>query len=133
MLHLTDSGKIYFLNNLLSQIHIYCHLYVSPVNWAEDPPISDIVEASWPDYRPQAVAYWSPAVIRPPLASSWSDWLLWVRGTGGMAAQVYGYYYTAGPAGLLLGGEARPQGPVPMMAATDRVQVVPSLSLGELA
>jgi hypothetical protein len=117
------------LDDLIEAIDTYYHLYVNAATLGPDTTLTDLTEAAWPDYRSMRVTTWSPAIALEGTAASQADPVVWVRGVGGLAVDVYGYYVTDGATGPLLWVEARPSGPTPMRAATDTVIVTPQLTL----
>lgn len=123
-----DVAATYDLDELLDQLDTWYHLYTVPAVLGPSTTLADLTEAAWPDYAPVRVNTWSPASIVEDRAVSLGDPVLWVRGSGGMPAQVYGYYVTDGRTGPLVWCEARAQGATPMIAAHDQVLVLPELS-----
>lgn len=129
MLVIPDSGAIALLADLLGNVTPVYHLFIQPVEIGPATVLADFTEAAWPAYRPLAVASWSPGLTVGGRAASNADPALWLRGAGGVASQVYGYFVTDTTAGPLLWAELRPQGPVPMTAPADTVVVLPQLTL----
>lgn len=129
MIVVPNVGAAALLDDMLAEVDTYYHLYTNDETLTSATVLADLTEATWPDYRAMRVTTWSPAIAVEGTAASQADPVLWVRGVGGLAVDVYGYYVTDGQTGPLLWIEARPAGPTPMRAATDTVLVTPQLTL----
>lgn len=129
MIVIPDASAIALVADLLSQITPVYHLAVQPIPPGQAVTLAQLVEAAWPAYRPITVTSWTPALTESGRAVTQADPALWVRGAGGIASLVYGYWVTDTVGGPLLWVETRPQGPVTMTAPTDSVVILPQLTL----
>jgi hypothetical protein len=124
-----DASAIALVSDLLGSVMTVYHLAVAPIPPGQSVTLAQLVEAAWPAYRPITVSSWSPALTVGTRAVSSADPALWVRGVGGVASLVYGYWVTDTLAGPLLWVETRPQGPIVMTAPSDQVVILPQLTL----
>jgi len=124
-----DASAISLLGDLLGNVTTVYHLYVNPVELGQSTTLAAFTEPNWPAYKPVTVTTWAPALTVSGRAVAQADPVVWVRGVGGTALQVFGYYVTDTLNGPMLWAEARPQGPLPMQAPTDQVLLLPQLTL----
>lgn len=117
------------LDAMLADAHTWAHLYTNDITPDQDTTLADLTEASWPDYAPLRISGWTPSVVSGIYAVSTADQVLWTRGTGGDPAQVFGYWVSDLKTGAMLWVERRPQGPLPMAAASDQVLLLPRVTL----
>lgn len=129
MIVIPDIAAISLIADLFDDATTVFHLYVNNVTITQSTTLANFVEASWPAYKPATVTTWAPALTVNGRAVSQADPTLWVRGVGGTASLVYGYFVTDTLGGPLLWAEARPQGPLAMTAPTDQVLILPQLTL----
>ncbi|MHB8735439.1 MAG: hypothetical protein ACYC6M_09080 [Terriglobales bacterium] len=129
MIVIPDSSAIALLSDLLDQVTTVFHLLIQPVALGQGTTLADLVEANWPAYKPATVTTWSPALTVAGRAVSAADPVLFTRGVGGVASQVYGYWVTDTVGGPLLWAELRSQGPLPMTAPDDQLVILPQLTL----
>lgn len=129
MIVIPDAAAIALVADLLDDVTTVYHLFVNNVQITSSTTLADLTEANWPSYKPATVTTWAPALTVGGRAVAQADPTVWVRGVGGAAALVYGYYVTDTAGGPLLWAETRPQGPLNMMAPTDQVLILPQLTL----
>lgn len=105
------------------------HLYTNPVVMNSALLKADFIEASWTDYRPLRMAYWSPAIWRKVAAFSWGEQLRWVSPGTIPGVRVEGYFVTNGETGPLLFCERSSRGPIDMASPGNEVNLYPEYSL----
>ncbi|MGH3526751.1 MAG: hypothetical protein ACRDQ6_05500 [Pseudonocardiaceae bacterium] len=129
MIVIPDASAVALIADLIAQITTVYHLIVQPVTLSQFTTLAQLIEAKWPAYSPSTVTSWSPALTVSGRAVSTADPVLWTRGVGGVASEVFGYFVTDTAGGPLLWAELRPQGPIVMTAPDDQLVLLPQLTL----
>ncbi len=129
MIVIPDAAAIALVADLLDDVTTVFHLFTNAVTLTQATTLANLVEANWPAYKPATVTTWAPALTVSGRAVAQADPTVWVRGVGGSAQLVYGYYVTDTTGGPLLWAELRPQGPITMQSPTDQVLLLPQLTL----
>jgi hypothetical protein len=132
MIVLPIPSSIYLLYRLVVEIDTYYHLYITDTTLGIHTTLGDLTEAAWPAYQPVRAHSWSPPLLAAGVVTTWSDPILWTRGTTGPASNVYGYYVTDGRAGPLLWVERAVAAPIRMSLPADTVMVLPQLTFSAL-
>jgi hypothetical protein len=117
------------LDALLDGLDTWYHLFMTALPSDTDLSLDDFTEIDWPDYTPQQVKYWAPALLDGEYAYSTADPVEWQATDDQENRKVWGYYVTNGRDGALLWWEMRCEAPIDMSVTGAVCVVWPRLTL----